>query len=581
MVRLGNTACRPETWDKQKPFYYNEEFQCISGHEWFKGGELSFPPCRPGLENRRDSSYKTAFGPSFDHNGQMFAETDKNISLAFRRMSALREPPKSWRPTEPEHERYISWTTHLTSNQKKFLSAHKDLLDTIAAQYTPYFHDYLGAELEADVHHADTHKKKQERIGGYTELVHTATLHKRLWLNFVVYKMKKMEWGKPGKYPRMIGDLGVEASLQGFRTTEFLKIAESSEPIKIRAVTIAFIKAPKQAILREVFETLIDPPERGYFCYFSDDSCFSIRVNGYVYTFNVDISSCDSSHTPAIFKALKRRTPVVAQSDVEDLIQQLRCDIVIRSVEHKKKSVKLRSRKQKNKTKRKPHLYSGSTLTTTTNNLASQMIAVAFSEADFSGCYTYAQVEEVLIAAAEAVGYGITTQQCIDYSHIQFLKHSPVFDSTGRLHPILNLGVLLRISGVCVRDLPGRGSVSVRAAQFQSALLRGAYPRTSFPMLDSMKAACTSPEVTDQRQKGQIARLIADVTNYKQDSDPSDECFTVTSDEVFRRYVHLCYNHDFDELLQDVARSAFGDVISSPAASAILSMDYGLTCNTE
>jgi hypothetical protein len=228
-------------------------------------------------------------------------------------------------------------------NQKRFIDSHQHYLLKLKNLYTPYFVAYQGAVEECELHVSDPHPKKRLREDALRELHESSEIFKPLWVKDVLYKMKKDEWAKPGKYPRMIGDLGVAASLQGFRVTDYLKIAESYESTYHNGIKSEFVKSPSQAKLRQVFSQLIQPDARGYFCYFSDDSCFSITINYRTYMYNIDISSCDSSHTTSLFQALCDITPDVAQADMRALVDQLRLPIRIVSSSNPKNKVILKT----------------------------------------------------------------------------------------------------------------------------------------------------------------------------------------------------------------------------------------------
>jgi len=491
------------------------------------------------------------------------------VRYAFRRLSGLRQPPDYYLPDLPEQVRYQVFDNDMKLRQASFIKKNKDFLLRLKTLYSSYFVYYLGMEEECHLHYDDPHIKKRIRVDAYKELLDSKTLFKPLWVRHVLYKLKKDEWAKPNKYGRMIGDLGVAASLQGFRVLDFMKVAEANEPTVTNDIESQFVKAPNQSVMRQVFKKLINPPLRGYFCYFSDDSCFSIRVNKVVYRFNVDIASCDASHTPSLFQALKDITPDVASDDIQRLIDQLKLPIKIRSVSNPKNTVLLKSKDGK------PHLYSGSTLTTRINNLANQLISLSLSNADFNHCHSYSDVGAVIIEAARDVGYTVTCQVASEYSHIQFLKHSPVYDVNGRLQPLLNLGVLLRSSGICHRDLPGRGDLRERARLFQQLLLTGIYSNISFPLIDRMRTSVigASPSLRDQKW---IEHKLRPLFEYRVSENV--EPFILTHEESIRRYSHLSTDYDFLELLHDYGDGSFGTVVANVAANAILTMDYSLGC---
>lgn len=444
--------------------------------------------------------------------------------------------------------------------QSEWFDRNRLLFTALCQKYEHAFLAYEGVYEEAAEHHDDPHEKKALRIAAWTELLESGeAFREETWLYRVWCKMKTAEWAKPGKYPRSIGDLGCPASLLGFRLTYFLKKAQSDVPVFINGGLIFFCKSPRQSVLRYVFSELIRPTHRYFFVYFSDDSCFSFRLpDGSIVRGNADISSCDSSHGPKVFRALGDLFPEgPIRSEAHRLINQCRAPVEVRSVRDRKVKVVLKPRR--------PVLYSGATITTAINNVANLSIAIEFSRLD-------SFLEADLIAAARRVGYIITVEMAPDWHTLQFLKHSPVLDVNGRLQPLLNLGVLLRLSGTCKGDLPGRGDMEPRARAFQKALLAGAYPRAHFPLVDRMKET-----VADAGFYRGMEKTVAAVLAYKTDHDDCDEEFTLTSSEGYVRYQ---LEHHEREFLDDTfGRGCFKDFFAHSSMDKILRLDYGLRCN--
>lgn len=558
--------CHPETWVKKKPFYSNGDFVATKGRKFWTDGELLFPSRL--LPEKVDNTYRTAHWANVQHNGIIQSDCDWNTRFALRRMTALVDPPVDFEPDKPEHYRYAAYSVRLSRRQERFILRNQNFFAHLRDIYTKHLDDYLGAREECILHHDDPHAKRMLRIRGYENLLGCGTLFTRAWVKKVTYKMKKNEWAKFGKYARMIGDLGVEASLAGFRITNFLKNAEVAEEIQLNGIDVQFVKSPSQPVLRRVFANLIKPARRGYFCYFSDDSCFSIRIGGKVYFYNIDISSCDASHGPHMFQALIDSTPVVGALDMADLVEQLKCPIRIYSRDDRKHRVLLQCHK--------PKLYSGSTVTTRINNLANQLIAKSLSETDFSGCQNSLDVRTAIRTAAEQVGYIVTVDDCTSYSDLQFLKHSPVYDTDNQLQPMLNLGVMLRLSGICDGDLPGRGCLKERARLFQAGLLRGVYPRTDFELLRMMRSTVKGP-LPDTALASVIQRRTDQILDHKVVSSENDVHYNVEMEEIFRRYPAV-KPWMLGELLDFMGNAGYGTVVACEAASLVLEKDYGLIC---
>jgi hypothetical protein len=318
-----------------------------------------------------------------------------------------------------------------------------------------------------------------------------------------------------------------------------------------------FCKKPATKALREAFHHLMRPPEKHFFVYFSDDSCYSRRCDdGTIRNFNVDISKCDASHTPALFDLLQRLMPEHATDDIRILIEQCTAPIVITSPINKKKKVVLQPNG--------PRLYSGSTLTTVINNLANLIVGwqlVAAANCDIT----------TLVASVAKCGYVVTIDENHRPEDIQFLKNSPARDISGIYQPVLNVGVLLRSTGTCKGEIPGTIPLAEKGRAFQSALLRGMYPRTTSPFLSRMRNACAGIEYEEVERYARRT-LTPDLT-YKA---IGDEELTFSTDCFFARY-NLTASQ-ISCLMEGLGDAGYGDRHTSTAASVILYKDYGLQC---
>jgi hypothetical protein len=186
-----------------------------------------------------------------------------------------------------------------------------------------------------------------------------------------------------------------------------------------KGITIEFCPEPNPELLRAVFAKLENPPDKGYFVYFSDDSCFSIRVPGQgVKRFNVDISQCDASHG-AVFDALRAVTPEFMQENLDKLLEQCRAPITITPP-------RINGRRQRDangdviKIVLQPLrtiLYTGTTITTPTNNMANILIALALADQIELNGFT----DNTIDVAARSCGYIVTLDTCTIFEQMQFL----------------------------------------------------------------------------------------------------------------------------------------------------------------
>jgi len=544
VVRVYTTKC-----PKKLPLYSFacHDFDVIKGSKWFKGGRLCFPEPPPGAVD--ETFYATYYGMNVVHSGSVYGRCDFNVSLALTRLTARRV----W--GGPGHRPY--YHEELRDNQRTFLAAHSSFFEELGWTYSNHqsLQDFESGSEECRLHHADPHPKRALRIIGFNGLVDTGKLEDfgSNWVRGLIEaKMKGGEIAKPDSIPRMIFDLGVEASLLGFRITEALKDAMRDLPIYVNGGVIQFIKTPNPFVLERVFDQLICPDGRFYFAYFSDDSCLTIRLtDGRLLRYNLDISSCDSSHTKFLFATFLRLFPERSRTEVLRLVSQCSQAFQVKSVHHKGLSVVLRPRE--------PKLYSGSTLTTVVNNLACISLALSLSEIPSSDWGT-----EAMVSACERAGYKVTG--CTPLEHIedlQFLKNSPVLDSQKKYRPLLNLGAFLRASGRVKGDLPGRGDIRNRAYRFQKGLMQGAYPHASIPFLSELY----------KRLPGD--GFPVDYFSTKVETDVDYPTWEVDQESLFLRYRLL--SSEVDDLHYWARHADFGLQLHCSAFNKILKIDYNLS----
>lgn len=507
----------------------------------------------PTPQHDHDQFYRTRYGFNFESNAVTYARNDHNMSMAFRRMTATRVPSRP------------GYHQMLRDNQRAAIRDHRDLFAMMKSHYHDVFSHYSSLFQETEDHYLDPHEKKELRKQAWEELKESCLGYVAdTWLKgrireqaHVAAKLKTEEYAKPGKKPRVIGDLGVAASLLGFRYAEFLKRAQFEYMIEYAGGFMIFCKSPETETLKLLFEMLESPPCRYLFVYFSDDSTLAYRrPDGSTAWHNLDISSCDVSHTPDLFELLVYLTPSRLRPVARRLVDQCSSPIKLRSVHNRKINLVLRPKFAK--------LYSGSTITTAINNLACTLIMACIAD--------HPEINErTILSGAERAGYVVTGAEPLTrFQKVQFLKHSPVWTGD-HWHPVLNLGVLFRLSGNCKGDLPGRGPLRPRAHAFQSALLNGAYPYVSTPMIDAMKATASvekyvyrAAELRDvaARLHG-VRRTQCETPIQKLDDEEILKRYDLTGDEI-------------TEILEVAPLVSYGQVYTSRAFGKILFEDYQL-----
>lgn len=524
---------------------------------------------------KKDGSYLFHYGYNAPHNGEVLGNTDYNVSLAMTRLTKTRLP----------HVR--GFDQYMQYNQQDFIRENGDFLDLMREQYQDAFIGFSDMYTEAEEHYDDPHQKKELRVNSWSDVLSLGILFKDLWFTrysknlYTEYKMKIFEIAKPGKPARMIGDLGCPASLQGFRVTKYLKTAMADRPLYYNGGKIEFCPTPSSEKMEEVFRQLIRPDGKFYFVYFSDDSCLAVRTGEDVKRYNVDISSCDASHTKSLFYALERVTPECGKANIRTLIRQCESQITVKARYSKRERLRLKPLQ--------PRLYSGCTLTTAINNLANVLIAKSIADecTKIGDNFGASDVSD----AAERVGYIVTCEDCTaDWHHLQFLKHSPVLDVDGDLRAVLNLGVLLRLSGTSKGDVPGskRLSLRERCRIFQRQLLRGAVPYHDYELIRNMKSMVSGEAISkDEKNCERVSeKKVQQSLEYKVVEAARKKVYKISNYEMYKRYdgINVVDGQPvpFTPLLQaeltDVyGKLDYGEFFCGDATTIIMKADYGLS----
>jgi hypothetical protein len=516
----------------------------LKGKEYFlPNGEINFPSGVPLKDFMKRNIYRTVFGPSVSSEALIYQDDNVNLVHGLRRLTCIRKPEC------PGLEQV------LRALQGKFLQSHQNIFILYRRLLEPHFEGYQDAFIEALQHHADPHVKRALRIAGFQELIESGQFNWKGWVDRVAMKAKKDEIAKHGKKMRIIVDLGVVASLLGFRLTSFMKEAQSKATFIHAGCEFIFCKAPSYSMMREVFDKLLHPRHRATFVFFSDDSCFSVRhPSGRVDMYNVDISDCDKSHTKALFDVYRSLFPEKMQEDVDGCIAQCMMPITVRSDSGKRlEKVILKPRE--------PILYSGSTLTTSLNNVASLTIGIALAESlDLS--------EAGLKFAAATAGYIVTMEKCEIDEDLQFLKTSPAYDVDGNMQPVLNAGVFFRSSGMCHGDLPGKGPLQPRARDFQAALIQGMFPRVHSPLISHLRQ---STGVTTPSEAA--TKMVQKDLEYKVERAEDDPILKFSDSALLKRY--RLHGYEVMEL-HEFADLSFEQRSGGSALHKVLMKDYSL-----
>jgi hypothetical protein len=504
----------------------------------------------PGPDIDVDGTYRTVFGPVVSVYWHTIRNSRRSVRTGLRRLLSM---------LKPDIPGYDWW---LGERQMFWVRNHKPYRLYLASLYCTHFDEYTTVEQELYDHFDDPHDKKALRIQAVRELRGDGLIcapdadwiprHRAVW------KVKVAEKAKPNKYARGIVDVGVAGSLEGFRLMEYMKQAQFLRPVEWNGGIMKFIKTPNPQLLTEAFQLLLECPLRYVLIYFSDDSSWAFRNDdnpSEVLRCNADIKSCDASQRKAIFWWYKRLFPYRLRREVRSVLKQCKLPLIVRNPSNSTQKVVLRPNGYQ--------LYSGVGCTTSLNGAAMTNIGACVSERRITSTLDIAR-------AAEDCGYMLTGPEVplVYHEQYQFLKHSPMLAHDGKYYAVLNFGVLLRASGMAFGDLPGRGDLSLRALSFQRGLLRGAYPRIKFRLLDAMWEAVG---------RGPYSQRAFDFFRDKRDGDDFDVRIV---DESFIRRYDLTYP-EFDYLYDLLRNFGVGYSLNCTAIHKILMLDYELASSEE
>lgn len=535
IVRRYGTDCTV-----QKFFNPSNRFICRE----LVGGEVH-PKDR--YDHFKETTYRTHYGYNFAHNGVIYRESPGNLRYALRRLMGTRMPDGC-----NDNRTATAYERNLRASQINYIDTNRSVLLSFRNDFNipDLPHDKLEEAIE--LAHIP-HPKRKLRALALKEIDDHGQAGD-YWSSSVWWKMKLDEYAKPGKYPRVIVDLGVAASLEAAAWIERAKKSIADKILRYNGWVYVFCGTPEPDLVMKYMDMIwhnrLDAD--GYHLVFSDDSVIATYVDGDWRVFNADISTCDASHTSSLFAFLMDFFD--APESVRDVLnKQVMADI--RVGVKKAPPVFMRPRGF--------YLQSGSVMTTLINTIAQLVMFSCL-------CSRTYNVEADIIRAAADTGYVITLERCILYEDIQFLKMSPTRSISGSYHACLNLGVILRASGTCRGDVPKfrkRRCLEVDALHFQHNLMSGMLNRIYHEHLNLL-----SPYGVDRSEyKLKIAQEYVNAIRYM----TAGPCIAY-NDDIYRRY--RLTTSEIAELNYFFANTKYGDVAYGTSIDKILSKDYGLSC---
>jgi len=277
------------------------------------------------------------------------------------------------------------------------------------------------------------------------------------------------------KYFRVIGDFGVNASLQTVFWASIVKDIMSANADVFCSDSnfgkTIFVNGPDVDVMNEHLWKLRNNRCGWYMILFSDDSCIATPDGG---LYNLDISSCDSSHTEAIFSAVLEAFH--APEHLKEIIYH-QMSAYIKVVTPHIDEVDCRQRGRNTFVLAPTELYmaSGIGITTLVNCYANKLIG---REIIRSGAIDPASI----IDAAKRVGYDITLDKCECLEDLQFLKCSPVMSIDGSYTFMPNLGPVVRAIGDAKGDylIPKGSSFEAVVIKQNAQLVHSAFSMYEF-----------------------------------------------------------------------------------------------------
>lgn len=417
-----------------------------------------------------DHSYSTLFGWNFTHTGIVLRLSNSNLRYALRRVLGLRENDLAYDDMMRAYQ-----SAYVPSATLVFSRVYQEAVESAFQAYTSRLDLLAEAVLEP-------HPKRKLRIQAYEELTRDGSLAAP---NHGCYrltaKLKRFEYAKKGKNGRITADYGVAASLVSFMLFKIIKQMQASTPFVYNDNEARHILSASPTDLSNAYNFIYDYSTTcTRMVYFSDDSVLRARfADGVIRYYNMDISSCDRSHTPSVINLLYSLVPVRLHPELRETIKQLSFPFDVFNVNNRREKIRYKLGR--------PFMFSGWTGTTALNNVGSLLIFLAACDT----LQTAITLDELVAGIRTRSGYDVTLDEHRTYADYQFLKHSPEYGQDGNVYQVLNFGTVLRASGVCRGDLPGSGDTEARARSFQSALMSGLQSGYDNPVISALRSSCS------------------------------------------------------------------------------------------
>jgi hypothetical protein len=403
------------------------------------------------------------------------------------------------------------------------------------------------------------HEKRAAREMAWLKINEQGTIGQPVWCKFTIWKMKLDEWAKPGKLPRNIANMSVENSLQGVVWCEDAKHHISGKPLKYQGNECLFLVDPSPESVTTALVDLWHSPKPVSMLIFSDDAVLKIQNENVKRVYNIDFSSNDCCKGRELLMLMF--TILNCPTEVRTALwTQMLNNVKLYDVTHYDIRLYL--------SVLEPYMPTGITATTLINTFSHFMTFIQLVHA----LIYILQVDDEdeiqyrIIKMGEEYGHKLTLDKCERIEHMQFLKQSLILGVDGNYHATLNLGVIIRATGVCRQDLPGRGPIAERAQDFQHTLMHGLLHGFEYPPLQKLQPPGKLIKMKYEDAFG-AARYTMKATTVNR----------FERENFYKRYETVT-DADIYEFEEMCSQSGFGTVMYCQLINKVLQKDYGLQC---
>lgn len=393
----------------------------------------------------------------------------------------------------------------------------------------------------------------------------------------------KRELAKFGKVPRFFVTYDAGCMYANY-LPEFIKMCLDG-PIVCNIghidLEIYVMAKPRDGDLDRVFTNLIQSrgmSDKIYAVIYSDDSVVSGKVGGRAFTYNMDISSCDSGNRELVFSAVWHLMCKFSKEHADGLLAQCMKPLVIVNPcdEEEKMAIQFI----------RPLEGSGNVLTTILNHVANIFIVLSIGFRAYEKVnedFTWL-VEEDFHIAARRVGHNISLEDCNVNGHfciekMQFLKHSFMECEDGVYRSKKNISCTLRALGGIEDNLEARHlgvnavqfsamTYSERMDQFVSGVIQGECHEPGCIILDALRSRFSLGTVLYDYDFGSILTRVGN--NTENGVSP----YRVKTSSFKKRYE--VSDGLLDELVDLIVHVKCGQIVAHEALSVMYRVDYGL-----